>query len=91
MHKNILIWVCLLFFTRSYTQKYNDKDFIGFINYKQIPLVNVNFNPLLFDYVLNRAPEWYSKNKIKKITYLLDGQFNQSVQYLEHGNLVESS
>lgn len=91
MHKDILIWVCLLFFTRSYTQKYNDKDFIGYINYKQIPLVNVNFNPLLFDYVLNREPEWYSKNKIKKITYLLDGQFNQSVQYLEDGNVVESN
>ncbi|MCW3162011.1 hypothetical protein [Chryseobacterium oryctis] len=91
MGKNILIWFCIVFFVQSYAQKYSDKDFIGYVNYTNIPLVNVRFNPLLFDHVLDREPEWYSKNKIKKITYLMDGQFYQSFQYSRDGNVVESN
>ncbi len=89
-NKNFFLCLFAFLFVQTYAQKYHDNDFSGYVNYTNIPLVNVRFNPLLFDYVLNREPEYYSGNKIKKITYLLDGQLSQSVEYDKDGNVKES-
>ncbi len=90
MNKSVFL-ICSLLFIHSFAQKYDDKDFLGYINYIQISSVNVRFNPLLFEGILDREQDWYAKNKIKKITYLFNEKFSQSTSYAQDGSIAESS
>lgn len=88
MRKLILFGIVVFAFIYTDAQEYRDKDFIGSITYLNVRLVNVRLN-YLFPYSSDSDKNWIFKNKIKKISYLKNGELEQTTQYFEDGNNSE--
>jgi hypothetical protein len=84
MKKNILIILICFSYAFSYAQKYQVKNFIGYVNYMNLPDANIRNKDLSF-FIDMDNPEWISKNRIRKISYLKNGVLEQENQFFDNG------
>lgn len=89
MKKNILIILICFSYAVSYAQTYQIKNFIGYVNYMNLPEANFRNKDLSF-FIEMDNPEWISKNKIRKISYLKNGVLEQENQFFDNGDTQSS-